>query len=250
MSGLLRAEDSSLPNTVASGANTPSATTASSSGVADVAATGHDLDRHNDYVKRAQNGKLNIVFLGDSGIVSWPITGRDIWDKNIAPLDAAAFGIGGNTSPQLLWRLRNGELDGYQAKVVLLNIGGNDLKHGTGADTIVPAITACVAEVRKRQPQAQILLMLPPNVYVPMLVPQSYVEHVTATDLALTKLDDGKWIHVLDISDGLNQHKMEIIGQIAMTGDAHKSHLWFEIWWNVIKAPLTKILIPSTTPAR
>ena len=241
MSVFLRADDNGLAPGVVTATNAPSPTAISSRDVEEIAATGHDLDLHNDYVKRAQQGNLHLVFIGDSGIVAFPKTASDIWDKNIAPLGAVAFGIGGNTSSQLLWRLRKGELDGFQAKAVLVNIGGNDLKHGAGADTVVPTITACVAEIRKRQPLAQILLIVPPNVYVPTLVPQSYVDHVTATDLALTKLDDGQWIHVLDISDGLNQHKMEILGQVALTGDPHKAHLWFEVWWDVIKNPLAKI---------
>jgi hypothetical protein len=141
----------------------------------------------------------------------------------------------------LLWRLRNGELDGYHARAIVLNIGGNDLKTSWSTDRVVAGIRLCLDEIRLRQPQAVILFTLPPEVHVPVIVPQAYQDHVAAVDRELRKLDDGHSIQVLDISDGLNKNVAEILLQVAMTGDPHKVHLWFEIWWDALKAPLDSI---------
>jgi lysophospholipase L1-like esterase len=69
---------------------------------------------------------VDLLFLGDSITDGWAKGGKAIWDTRYAPLKAANFGIGGDKTEHVLWRLKNGNLTGIQPKVVVLMIGTNN----------------------------------------------------------------------------------------------------------------------------
>jgi GDSL-like Lipase/Acylhydrolase family len=140
--------------------------------------THHDL-----FIERARAGNIDLVFFGttDTAMWSWadsPLGGVDrgkrVWDQAFGSLKAANFGSGGTHSDGLLWRMQNGELDGYQAKLVVLhgvgvtgisggppigNIG--DLPIGDRQAEFVAGYARLIAEIRARQPQAKILILPP-----------------------------------------------------------------------------------------
>ena len=43
------------------------------------------------------------------------------WDTYFAPLNSLNFGIGGDCTEHVLWRIENGELDGINPKVKKFN---------------------------------------------------------------------------------------------------------------------------------
>ena len=115
---------------------------------------------HDDYVKRAKQGGADIVFLGDSITQAWGIDGKDVWAAKFAPRKAVNFGIGGDTTAQVIWRVEHGTLDGLTPKVVVLMIGTNNRwgKTPPAAD-IAKGVRACVAAVHAKAPAAKILLL-------------------------------------------------------------------------------------------
>jgi lysophospholipase L1-like esterase len=118
--------------------------------------------RHQEFVRRAQAGDLDLVFFGDSSTDFWRYEGRGkaVWDSAYARLRSANFGIEGSTAPEVLWRMQNGELDGYRAKVIVLSLlGVSDLSQGATTEAVVRGNAAILAEIRKRQPQAKIILV-------------------------------------------------------------------------------------------
>ena len=137
---------------------------------------------HDSFIDRARAGNIDLVFFGatDTEMWRWPDTisggvdrGKRVWDQAFGSLKAANFGSGGTHSDGLLWRMQNGELDGYQAKLVVLQgvgvtsrggqrIGGNigDLLIDDQAE-FVASYARLIAEIRARQPQAKILILPP-----------------------------------------------------------------------------------------
>ena len=106
-------------------------------------------------------GAYDIVMLGDSITHYWEVgEGQDdsndieILEKKWKILNC---GYGGDQIQNLLWRVRNGELDGYVAKVVTLMIGTNNC--GDGAESIVVGVRNVIDEIRRKQPKAKILLL-------------------------------------------------------------------------------------------
>src|SRR5262245_58018602 len=77
-----------------------------------------EAQRHDRFIEIAQGGDINLVFFGTTSaeMWSWKDRGRGVWERELAPLKAANFGSQGSQFTSLLWRMRNGELDGYRAK--------------------------------------------------------------------------------------------------------------------------------------
>jgi hypothetical protein len=128
-------------------------------------ALSHALEgkRHDLFIDLAQKGDIDIVFFGSTNTEMWwwPDRGRGVWDRAFASLKAANFGSQGTQQNSLLWRMRNGELDGYQAKLVVLQEWGvgNGPNLDDGRAAVVAYYSPLIAEIRLRQPHAKILLV-------------------------------------------------------------------------------------------
>lgn len=117
------------------------------------------VQRHEGFVKIAKKGNVNVLFLGDSITDAWRgKAAKKAWDKNFAPLGSANFGIGGDQTQHVLWRIQNGELDGITPKVAVLMIGTNNVG-GHSAEQIAGGITAIVDTIHKKSPSTKVLLL-------------------------------------------------------------------------------------------
>jgi lysophospholipase L1-like esterase len=117
------------------------------------------MSRHNRFSALAKAGGVHVLFIGDSITEGWSGEGADAWAKHFAPLGAANFGIGGDRTQQILWRLQNGTLDGIEPEVVVLLIGVNNLwSMSHSAEEVAAGVFAVVAEIQQRLPNAKILL--------------------------------------------------------------------------------------------
>jgi N-acetylglucosamine-6-sulfatase len=121
-----------------------------------------EMSRHNEFLAVAKSGDIDLLFLGDSITDFWrrEDRGLSVWNKYFAPLKAANFGISGDRTQNVLWRVQNGELDGFKAKCIVLMLGTNNLStnRNTNEETIA-GMKLVVGEIRKRQPQAKLLIL-------------------------------------------------------------------------------------------
>ena len=122
------------------------------------------MKRHLDKVGEAKAGGSRVVFLGDSITHFWESNGLRQWRRAFAgePYGAFNLGFSGDRTEHVLWRIANGELDGYEAKIVCLMIGTNNAGHfpfadEPPADTII-GIRRVIAAIRAKQPTAKIVL--------------------------------------------------------------------------------------------
>lgn len=78
----------------------------------------------------ATKGKpCDIIFIGDSITAGWLAAGKEIWAKSYAPRHALDFGIGGDKTQNVLWRLANLDIKDLKPKVAVLLIGTNNTKN-------------------------------------------------------------------------------------------------------------------------
>jgi lysophospholipase L1-like esterase len=119
--------------------------------------------------KRAEprDARVTLVFLGDSITQNYELDGPELWARFAgiwrllyAPRGALNLGYAGDATDNLLWRIRNGELDGLSPRVVVLLIGINDVVvHGRPAATVVAGIDTILAELAARLPASRVLLL-------------------------------------------------------------------------------------------
>lgn len=119
-----------------------------------------DDARHQSFLEVARAGNIDLLFVGDS-ITDWwrqANRGLPVWNEYFGGYKAANFGIAGDTTQGVLWRMQNGELDGFQAKLIVLMLGTNNINRNPN-DDIAEGNRAIIQEFLKRQPQAKVLLL-------------------------------------------------------------------------------------------
>lgn len=104
------------------------------------------------------DGKIDVVFVGDSITARW--RDSENWKKHWDSYRAVNMGIGGDQTQHVLWRLQNGDLEGYKAKLFVVMIGTNNM-WARDADPAHAAagVKAVIALIQSKQPQAKILLL-------------------------------------------------------------------------------------------
>ncbi|CAF3707321.1 unnamed protein product [Rotaria sordida] len=165
------------------------------------------FDRHNSFLQQTQSNPngIRVVFLGDSITEGWLHVARSIWDQYYASRGAVNYGIGGDRTQHILWRIRNGELTGLNPKLVVLKIGTNNLGSAT-EDEIALGIQTIVQDIRRMLPQTRILLL--------GILPRNNVEWISDAvrriNTAISKLDDSYWIRYLDMSSSFQNSPVHV----------------------------------------
>ncbi|HVE42139.1 MAG TPA: platelet-activating factor acetylhydrolase IB subunit [Planctomycetota bacterium] len=116
-----------------------------------------DRNRHDEFLKVAKAGGVDLLFVGDSITDGWRGGGKAIWDKYFAPLKAANFGISGDRTEHVIWRMRNGELEGIAPKLAVLMIGTNN--GGDSAGDVALGIKTIISDIHDRHPRCKVLLL-------------------------------------------------------------------------------------------
>ncbi len=193
---------------------------------------------HERFVGIAKEGKAQLVFLGDSITAGWGGK-KDIWDKAFGAYTPANFGIGGDRTQHVLWRIQNGELDGIKPKAAVLMIGTNN-SGSDSAEGIAKGVTRIVETIREKQPQAKILLLavFPRGEKASPNPGRDKLKEVNAT---IAKLDDGKNIFFLDIGDKFLQPDGSLTKEI-MPDFLHLSAAGYQIWADAIGPKLAELM--------
>jgi lysophospholipase L1-like esterase len=195
---------------------------------------------HERFVKIAQEGSAQLVFLGDSITAGWG-SKKEIWDKAFDAYKPANFGIGGDRTQHVLWRITNGELDGIKPKAVVLMIGTNN-SGSDSAEGIAKGVTVIVETIRAKQPQAKILLLAVfPRGDKPTGKLGAANEKLKLVNASLAKLDDGKSIHFLDIGSKFPQPDGALTKEV-MPDFLHLSAAGYQIWADAISPKLAELM--------
>ncbi|XP_071959630.1 platelet-activating factor acetylhydrolase IB subunit alpha1-like [Antedon mediterranea] len=128
--------------------------------VEDVQGDGRWMCIHDRYVAAAHEKEPDVLFIGDSLIQL--LEQSTIWNEMFVPLHSLNFGIGGDATQHVLWRVQNGELENISPKVIVLLVGTNNHEHTV--DQVAGGVEAIVKYISEKQPQSHIVVMgLPPR---------------------------------------------------------------------------------------
>lgn len=195
---------------------------------------------HEKFVAQAKEGKAKLVFLGDSITAGWARQ-EAIWNEAFGKYDPVNFGIGGDRTQHVLWRIENGELDGIRPKAVVLMIGTNN-SGSDSAEDIARGITAIVDTIKAKQPQAKILLLAVfPRGEKPTGKLGAANEKLKQVNQTIAKLDNGKTVHYLDIGGKFPVADGALSAE-AMPDFLHLSESGYRIWADAIGGKLAELM--------
>ena len=182
--------------------------------------------KHEAMLKRAKEGNVDLLFLGDSITEGWG--NNAVWQKHYGALNAVNFGIGGDTTQNVLWRITNGEIDGISPKVVVLLIGTNNFGlNGDPVDGVSKGVAAVVQTLRKKLPKAKVLLLAVfPRDEKPKTDGRNKIAKLNEQ---LAKLEDKKSVRYLDLGPKLLQPDGSISKDV-MPDFLHLSEKGYLIW--------------------
>ena len=86
--------------------------------------------------------------------------GKQSWQK-LAKYDPADFGISGDRTEHVLWRITHGELDGIKPKVTVVMIGTNNVGHfqDEQPEWAAAGVKKIVETIREKLPETKVLLL-------------------------------------------------------------------------------------------
>jgi lysophospholipase L1-like esterase len=195
--------------------------------------------RHEGYVARAKEGGVNILFMGDSITDNWHTKGSNIWNKYYAPRHAANFGIGGDRTQHVLWRIENGELAVIKPKVTVLMIGTNN-SNSDPAEDIAKAIRLIIDEIHARLPDTKILLLavFPRN--KPTDKP-GQMDKIHQVNELISKFDDGSKVRYLDIGPKFLGPDGKVPADI-MADFLHPTEKGYQVWADAMNPTLDAMM--------
>lgn len=197
-------------------------------------ATWHGI--HQNFLNKIKDGKIDLLFLGDSITEQW--RENAVWKKYYSAMNPANFGIGGDLTQNLLWRVSNGEADGFQPKVAVVLIGTNNTG-GDKPEDIARGIAAIVSVLREKLPTTKVLVLgiLPRG----LDAKTPLRDKIAAVNQLLEKQADGKMIVYLDLGPKLVDK--DGILQADVAPDAlHLSEKGYQIWAETMDPVLKKMM--------
>jgi lysophospholipase L1-like esterase len=217
-------------------------------------------NRHDSNLARAKQGNIDLYMLGDSITDIWGGTNVNgtggqfaaSWSEYIAGWNAANFGIGGDRTEQVLWRLKNGELDGVNPKVIVLLLGTNNLPASQFNYNPVPpeeaakGYKAILDTIKEKAPNAKVLMV---SVF-PRADQEVDVinERVKKFNSLIQKFADGKQCVYLDIYDKFLGPDGRLLPGI-MPDSLHPNGAGYAIWGRAMMPILTQWLGSPKPPA-
>ena len=201
------------------------------------------IKAHEAFLKEGADGHpIDLLLLGDSITAGW-FWGhdRDVYEAHFGKYHPANFGIGGDRTEHVLWRIDHGELDHVHPKVVVLLIGTNDI--GFGADQITAGVEAVLVAVHAKLPGTKVLLLaiFPRGQNPADPAVAGMREKIRTVNAALAKLDDGNRTRFLDLG-GVFLSPDGTISPGIMPDSLHPNQKGYEAWADAMQPTLDQMM--------
>jgi len=205
---------------------------------------------HDEFLARGKSGPIGVLFLGDSITERWK-QAPHIWEHYFGKYQPANFGIGGDRTHNVVWRIENGELDGIKPKVVVLMLGTNNTDVHS-PEQIAAADAKIIGMIRKKIPGAKVLLLaiFPRDarrnadgliVEANVADAAKRVGTIDKANALLAKLDDGERVRFLNINHVFLGRDGRIPWTI-MPDQVHLSPAGYQLWAEAIDKPLAEMM--------
>ncbi len=203
------------------------------------------FEAHASFLRRAQEGPVGVLFLGDSITAGWTKVPA-LWESAWGRYQPANFGIGGDQTQHVIWRIEQAELENISPKVVVLMIGTNNTG-GNTAEEITAANHKIVTMIQEALPETKILLLaiFPRG---PRTSGSGVVEDgttrmavISAVNAKMATWDDGDKIRYLDIGHVF----LDADGNIPldiMPDRLHPNAAGYQLWVDAMSPLLAEMM--------
>ncbi len=204
------------------------------------------ISKHNeDVTDGAALPDAKIIFVGASVIDHWKSgeingyqRGINVWTNHYEPRKALDFGISGDRTQHLLWRMQNGALDAINPLVAVVAVGFNNSE---AAQERSEGMLAVVREIRLRCSNTKIIFMP----YFPTTDP-GWRDGVSfqAYDLACAELANynDEMVIPLEISDDFVNINGVLKDQALIPDNLHPAEPGYQLWYESMEPTLSSLL--------
>ena len=208
---------------------------------------GYSKKRHAEKLVAVAKDKFDLIMLGNSITNNFEHTEfQPVWNQFYAPRKALNLGFSGYRTENLIWNIEHGELDGQSPKVLVLEIGTNNVdeknyptRHTAGQ--LAGGIEAIVNKVRQKLPDTKIIILrcFPGSYGGPN--PTSHRAILERASDMVSRLADGKFIFYCDVNhvflnfDGSINHEL-------MPDYLHPSPAGAKLWAQAMEPLLSELM--------
>jgi lysophospholipase L1-like esterase len=210
----------------------------------------NSVQAHEDLLAKAGGGRIDAYFLGDSITRRWGCADPGYapflahWRSRFSGWNAGNFGWGGDTLANILWRIRHGELEEVDPKVIVLMGGTNDVGAAPDDPTtpgrVWAGLRAVLRECRTQAPKARIILMG----ILPRADSMAAADAVRRVNSAMPELAQDFEAHFVDLTGALCNEAGEIRPGMLDPDLLHAALPVYEAWADAIEPILLAALGP------
>ncbi len=199
--------------------------------------------RHAALTKNLMENPCNLLFIGDSITHQWESTGKNVWNKMFSAYSPANFGIGGDKTQHVLWRINDSGLKmPHSPQVCILHIGtnntGKNIKTADSPQDIASGIHAIVSRIRALHPSTEIIVL---NIFPRGATKEdSSRVHNDLVNKELNKIDMPR-VHIVDIGDRFLAEDGTFLP--GVTNDLiHFTEKGYQIWADALLPEIQKYM--------
>ncbi|RYG25740.1 hypothetical protein EON82_06010 [bacterium] len=197
---------------------------------------------HQQLLQKARAGGIDLYFLGDSITRRWGTSDAayasflENWKANFFGWNAGNFGWGADSTQNVIWRVKNGELEGVNPKAIVILTGTNNVGGGASAEEVARGVQAIVEAARQKAPKAKIVL----TGIFPRYDNPAYLPVIADANAQLARYSAKKGIRFLNVNDKLGDTSSFVDG-------LHPNLKGYQAWADGLRPILTEILGPKAT---
>ena len=202
--------------------------------------------RHHAALAVGKTVHPRIVLIGDSITHFWGgqpgsamVNGPTAWAQAFGDTPVLNLGFGWDRTQNVLWRLRQGELDGLHPDFIVLNIGTNNLTGTVNARANTPAevaegIRSICQTLEEKSPRSKIILM---SIFPRGLIADAPLrEPIRQVNQLLAKLYAGdQKVLLLDLSSKFFSPDQTLPANLMPDG-THPSDQGYQIWADALRS--------------
>lgn len=193
--------------------------------------------RHRNILKLNKEKPPSICFFGNSITHFWggepkafKSVGKESWNQYFEDLNIRNLGFGWDRIENALWRVYHGELDGFEAKQVVVMLGTNNLHLNTNKE-IIEGLELLIKAIKSRQPKTEVLL-------VGVLPRRGKEERIKQLNLRMASLSKALKINYTNI--GIALLKENYIDETLFSDGLHPNNKGYNILAPVLLKDLKK----------